>query len=153
MPSSQHVPLRLLLADDDIDDRFFFKEALDKLSISTQLTTIDDGERLMTYLSENAHKLPDVLFLDLNMPRKNGSECLKELKLNNKLQQLPVIIYSTSLHEAVADELYENGAHFYVRKTNLTELKKVLHGVLKMMIEKKFTRPLRNEFVFSRVKK
>ncbi|MES2395590.1 MAG: response regulator [Bacteroidota bacterium] len=150
---SSKEPINILLADDDIDDCFFFKNALSKLSISTQLKTVDDGERLMTYLSECSDKLPDVLFLDLNMPRKNGSECLKEIKLNKKFQHLPVIIYSTCLHEAVADELYTNGAYYYIRKASLEELQKVLHRILTIMVEKKITRPLRNEFVFSLVEK
>jgi CheY-like chemotaxis protein len=143
--------LHILLADDDIDDCFFFKNSLSKLSITSRLTTVDDGERLMTYLSKYSDNLPDVLFLDLNMPRKNGSECLKEIKLNKKLQHLPVIIYSTSLHEAVADELYNNGAHYYIRKANLNELQNVLHRVLIMLAENKFAHPLRNNFVFSLV--
>jgi len=139
----------ILLADDDRDDCFFFKDALNDLEISTHLTTMDDGERLMNYLSKNSGKLPDVLFLDLNMPRKNGSECLKEIKLDKKIQNLPVIIYSTSLHETVADQLYKNGAHYYIRKGDLAELRKVLEKVLTMMNEKKFERPQRNKFVLS----
>ncbi len=128
--SNSHAPLHILLADDDKDDRFFFKDALSKLSIPNKFTSVDDGEQLMSYLTKNSHTLPDVLFLDLNMPRKNGAECLTEIKLNKKLQHLPVIIYSTSLHETIADELYENGAHYYVRKGDLVELKKTLQRVL-----------------------
>ena len=139
--------LDILLADDDRDDRFFFDKALKELPIPTQLKTVEDGEKLITYLSQHPLKLPDVLFLDLNMPRKNGSECLAEIKSNEKLKQLPVIIYSTSLHEDVADLLYKNGAHYYVRKTELTELKKILLHVLTLMIERKFIRPSRKEFV------
>lgn len=145
------IPFQLLLADDDRDDRFFFKDALSELPIATHLTTVDDGERLMDYLLKNVYQLPDVLFLDLNMPRKNGSECLKEIKLNKEIQNLPVIIYSTSLHEAVADELYKSGAHYYVRKTDLTELRRVLQQILTMMAEKKFERPERNKFILSLV--
>jgi len=139
----------ILLADDDLDDRFFFGDALSKLSIPTQLTTIDDGERLISFLTKNVHQLPDVLFLDLNMPRKNGAECLIEIKLNDKLKQLPVIIYSTSLHEEVADELYKNGADYYMRKTSLIELKNGLYQVITMMTEKKFARPPRDKFILN----
>lgn len=151
MISSHKASIHILLADDDRDDRFFFQDALSELSIPTQLTTVEDGEKLMTYLSENSDKLPDVLFLDLNMPCKNGPECLAEIKSNKQLQKLPVIIYSTSLHDTVANELYKNGAHYYIRKTDLTELKKVLYRVLTMMVEKKFARPLRNKFILSLV--
>lgn len=141
--------LHLLLADDDKDDRFFFKKVLSELSIPTSLTVAEDGEKLMAYLSKHNKNLPDVLFLDLNMPRKNGSECLVEIKSSKKFKDLPVIIYSTSLHEEVANLLYEKGAHYYIRKTDIIELKKVLHYILKRLAENKFTRPKRNEFVLN----
>lgn len=144
--SNVQKSIHILLADDNRDDRFFFKDALSDLSISTILTTVDDGERLIAFLNKNSSKLPDVLFLDINMPIKNGSECLKEIKLNKLLQHLPVIIYSSSLPELVADELYKNKAHYYVQKTNVIELKKVLKNVLTMLMDKKFDRPPRNRF-------
>lgn len=137
----------ILLADDDKDDRFFFKNALDDLTIPTHLITVEDGEQLMTYLAENSDNLPDVLFLDLNMPRKSGAECLAEIKRDKKFQSLPVIIYSTSLYKTVADELYKMGAHYYVQKTDLTELRKMLQRVLTMIAKEKFNRPSRNKFV------
>lgn len=148
MPQPQET-IHLLLADDDLDDRFFFNDVLSELPVLTRLTAIDDGERLISYLSENSKQLPDVLFLDLNMPRKNGFECLTEIKLNNKLQQLPVIIYSTSLHEAVADELYKNGAHYFMRKAGINELKNGLQQVITMLVEKKILRPSRDKFVLN----
>lgn len=144
--------IHILLADDDKDDRFFFKKALCALHIPTELTSVEDGEKLMTLLSENSDNLPDVLFLDLNMPRKNGSECLLEIKRNPKLKNLPVIIYSTSLHDDVADILYKNNAHYYVRKRNYHELEEVLLYILTLMLEKKFSRPTREKFVLNHIK-
>jgi CheY-like chemotaxis protein len=146
---SKIKPIHILLADDDQDDCFFFSEALGKLSIATQLTTVDNGERLMTYLSRNSTELPDVLFLDLNMPRKNGAECLREIKQNKKLKELPVIIYSTYLHSTVADQLYKNGAHYFIRKGDLPELRNVLKKVLTMIADNKFERPSRNKFILN----
>jgi CheY-like chemotaxis protein len=140
-------PLRILLADDDDDDRFFFNIVLKELSIETQLTTAHNGEVLMQLLTENEQQLPDVLFLDLNMPRKNGSECLAEIKSNEKLKDLPVLIYSTSMHEDVADLLYAAGAHYYIRKTDILELQLVLEYTLGLMIGNQFTRPPRNKFI------
>lgn len=145
-----HSSLNILLADDDKDDRFFFAMTLSEMPVATNLETVPDGEKLMEYLSK-AKELPDVLFLDLNMPLKNGTECLTEIKNNKKLMQLPVIIYSTSLHENVADQLYEIGAHFYIRKSDLAELKKVLQYVLNLITEKKFIRPPRDKFILSPV--
>lgn len=138
---------RILLADDDRDDRFFFDKALKTLSFPTKFETVDDGEKLMEYLRKNSGKLPDVLFLDLNMPRKNGAECLAEIKADKALKDLPVIIYSTSMHEDVADVLYKNKAHYYMRKTNILELQALLERILPMMEENQFARPPRSKFV------
>ncbi|MEO6305494.1 MAG: response regulator [Bacteroidia bacterium] len=138
-----------MLADDDMDDRFFFDKALKVLPIPSELITVEDGAMLMEYLSKNATQLPDVLFLDLNMPRKNGSECLGEIKKNNLLKHLPVIIYSTSLHEDVADVLYKTGAHYYIRKGGMADLEKTLLNILTMIKEDKFVRPPRNKFILS----
>jgi CheY-like chemotaxis protein len=142
-------PLIVLLADDDKDDRFFFAKALESISIKTVLITVTDGERLLDHLLKNSEKLPDVLFLDLNMPRKNGSECLEEIKTNKKLLQLPVVIYSTSLNNNIADVLYQKGAHFYLRKTGLNELTDLLENTLTSMIKNKFLRPEREDFILN----
>jgi CheY-like chemotaxis protein len=142
-------PLRILLADDDRDDRYFFGQALQELAIPAKLSTVEDGEKLISYLYKHMTKMPDVLFLDLNMPRKNGAECLSEIKACKKLQSLPVVIYSTSLHDDVADVLYANGAHYYLRKCDFSELKKTLKPILTRMAEKRFERPRRDHFCIS----
>jgi len=141
--------IKILLADDDRDDRFFFKEALSELPFSTLLNTFEDGEQLLNYLTENIDNLPDVLFLDLNMPCKNGSESLTEIKLHKKFQQLPVIIYSTSLNSSIADQLYKTGAYYYIRKAGLLELKNVLHYILNLIVKNKFSKPKRNKFILN----
>jgi CheY-like chemotaxis protein len=151
MKPKHNFPLHILLADDDRDDRFFFDKALESLPFPIQFISIEDGEKLMSFLLKNSEKLPDVLFLDLNMPRKNGSECLSEIKSNEKLKQLPVIIYSTSLHEDVGELLYKNGAHYYVRKTDFSELKKILQRLLTMIVENKFRRPSKDKFILAPV--
>lgn len=144
--------LHILLADDDEDDRSFFQMALDKLEFPGNLKTVRDGEQLMDYLDEYSDSLPDVLFLDLNMPRKNGSECLNEIMASDKLKQLPVIIYSTSLNDTIGNVLYNHGAHYYVRKCEFNELTKLLQRVLSEMIHTKFVRPKRDSFVVNFVK-
>jgi CheY-like chemotaxis protein len=141
------IPINILLADDDIDDRYFFNKVLQSLPIQTKLETVENGENLMIYLAENSENLPDILFLDLNMPRKNGMECLSEIKKDEKLKNLPVIIYSTHQHERNSDKLYEKGAHYYVRKTDMIELAKALQYILNLMVENKFARPGKDKFV------
>ncbi len=136
-PKQQHVPLNILLADDDTDDRLFFDNALKKLPISTHLTTINDGEQLMNYLSENSEHLPSILFLDINMPRKNGIECLSEIKQNKKLKNLPVVMFSTSNSGDEISMLFKTGAHIYVHKPNdFAQLIELIHHALSIATEK-----------------
>lgn len=138
----------LLLADDDDDDCIFFKEALDELSLSVVLATVHDGVELMGYLEAAADNLPDILFLDLNMPRKNGYECLTEIKDIESLKQLPVIIFSTSLDSKNVDLLYDMGATYYIRKPgDFSKLKKVISDALAKASENNFGQPERAQFI------
>lgn len=138
----------LLLADDDDDDCIFFKEALDELSLSVVLSTVHDGVELMGYLEAAADNLPDILFLDLNMPRKNGYECLTEIKGIESLKQLPVIIFSTSLDSKNVDLLYDMGATYYIRKPgDFSKLKKVISDALAKASENNFGQPERAQFI------
>lgn len=134
----------VLLADDDIDDCFFFAKALKEIPIITHLTTVDDGEQLMKYLTENLENLPAVLFLDLSMPRKTGFECLSEIRENKKLQDLPVVMFSTAYSQDITyeqhmvDMLYKIGAQDFIRKPNdFVKLKQIIHNTLIMVTEKK----------------
>src|ERR1043165_6124750 len=90
----------ILLADDDKDDRFFFDKALGSISLPSDFVAVEDGEKLMSWLRKAA-KLPDVLFLDINMPRKNGAECLAEIKSDPVLKKIPRIVYSIPLRNDV----------------------------------------------------
>jgi CheY-like chemotaxis protein len=142
--------LNILLADDDTDDCYFFKEALKEFSLSTQLTAVHDGEELMHQLTKETNELPDVLFLDLNMPRKNGFECLSEIKLNKKLNHLPVIIYSTSFHTKIADMLYRNGVTYYISKpTEISKLKKTVQDIITHIAEGNTSQPAKENFVLT----
>jgi CheY-like chemotaxis protein len=142
--------LNILLADDDKDDRFFFKMALDALTTPTELVAVVDGEKLMDYLSENAHLLPDVLFLDLNMPRKNGFECLSEIKSNRVLKQLRVIIFSTSYEQEVVNLLYINGAQYFMRKpAEFSQLKKIIQQTVTLISKGNGAQPSRENFVLT----
>jgi CheY-like chemotaxis protein len=126
--------LQLLLADDDEDDCFFFKEALEELPVATQLTTLHDGEQLMQWLTTRTGPLPDALFLDLNMPRKGGYECLEEIQTDQRLRQIPVIILSTSFMKEGADRLYQKGAFACFRKpANFLQLKQLIRQTLSLL--------------------
>ena len=139
----------ILLADDDKDDCHFFKVALDELRINVQLTTVHDGEKLMLLLNKD-EALPDMLFLDLNMPRKNGLECMSEIKENPGLKNLPVIIYSTSFQKDIVDLLYKQGAQFYICKPNgFSELKHVIYEAITTAVQLNYLQPPKEKFVLS----
>jgi len=142
--------LNILLADDDIDDCIFFKSALAELLLPTELTAVNDGEQLMDHLTNETTVLPHVLFLDLNMPRKNGFECLLEIKKNEKLNHIPVIIFSTSFEKEVVNELHNNGAHYFIRKpTQFSKIKEIIQESLLLIVQEDITQPTRENFVLT----
>ena len=142
--------LNILLADDDIDDCIFFKEALHELLLPTHLTTVHDGEQLMQLLTDETYELPHVLFLDLNMPRKNGFECLLEIMMSQRLNKLPTIIFSTSFEQQVVNLLYQNGAQYFIRKpSEFSQFKKIIHQSLTLIALGNITQPNKENFVLT----
>lgn len=137
-------PLNILLADDDMDDRIFFEKALKEISLDTTLRTVHNGEQLMEDLARHADPLPDILFLDLSMPRKTGFECLAEIKENKKLKDITVIMFTTSftrgfdLEDNLKNTLNRMGAYDYIRKpADFNELKQIIEKTLIELISKR----------------
>ncbi len=123
--------INITLADDDEDDRLFFTDAFSELKINTRVNTFNDGVELMQYLNDVNAILPNVLFLDLNMPRKNGIECLLEIKKNDRFNDIAIAIYSTSSSEEHVEETFVNGANIYIKKpSDFNTLKKILSDVV-----------------------
>jgi CheY-like chemotaxis protein len=123
--------IHIILADDDEDDRLFFTDAFDELKINTKVNTFNDGVELMNYLNQPEAILPNVLFLDLNMPRKNGIECLDEIKMNDRFNDIAIAIFSTSSSEEHIEETFVKGANIYIKKpSDFSKLKKVLSDVV-----------------------
>jgi CheY-like chemotaxis protein len=142
--------LNILLADDDTDDCIFFKEALEELIISTDLTTVHDGEQLMELLMDEENELPHILFLDLNMPRKNGFECLSEIKQNVKLKDVPVVIFSTSFEQEVVNRLYKNGAQYFIRKPSVfLQFKEIILHALLLILDESISCSTKENFVLT----
>ena len=131
--SNDLTPLQIFLADDDEDDRIFFSEAIDDLKMKNKLTLFNDGKDLMNYLNDPEANLPDILFLDLNMPYKNGLDCLKEIRANDRFKNVSIAIYSTSSSDEDIENTFIEGANIYIKKPNdFSELKKVIKGVFHM---------------------
>ena len=126
-PVKSHV----LLADDDEDDRLFFKEALESLNLNTTVSTVYDGNKLMEFLENESNLLPDIIFLDLNMPCLNGFDCLDEIRRNPRLKNLTVAIYSTSRTDQDVENAFVKGANVYIHKpADIDALKRVMLEVL-----------------------
>ena len=129
----------ILLAEDDSDDYIFLAEALNKTAGPHALLRAANGLECLSLLKK-APKLPDLIFLDLNMPIKNGLECLCAIKDNDALDDIPVIIYSTSHYIKDIDAAYKNGAHYYIVKPAdadmLIDVLQVVFKKLSLTLEK-----------------
>jgi CheY-like chemotaxis protein len=146
----QHVPLKVFLADDDPDDRLFFADALSELTIKSDVTFFQNGVELMDYLLDPETPLPNLLFLDLNMPLKGGIDCLKEIRRTEELRNLSVAIYSTSGSQQDVENTFILGANIYIRKPNDYEnLKKVLSEVLQRSWQYETSELNRENFLLS----
>lgn len=140
--------LRILLADDDVDDCDFFKDALGELEIAASLTVVGDGVQLMNFLALEGKNFPSALFLDLNMPLKNGHECLLEIRAIDKLKFMPVIIYSTSFNTDVVNALYSSGATYYIRKpAEFKSIKDVIQKSINLISGLNGAQPAKENFV------
>jgi DNA-binding NarL/FixJ family response regulator len=123
--------LHVVLADDDPDDRELFATALKEVDEDTHLITVEDGESLFSQLK--TMQPPDIIFLDLNMPRKNGRECLAELHIDKRYDGVAVIIYSTSMSPQEMEDAWALGAACLIRKPDsYTALKEVIQKVLQI---------------------
>lgn len=143
-------PIKIILADDDKQDCLLFSDVVDELPLPTALTIAHDGEELMERLTNETIDFPDVLFLDLNMPRKDGFECISEINVSDNLKGLPVIIFSTIYDKEIADRLYNYGAYYFMRKpSDFSELKNVLHLALTNIAMTTNSQPTRENFVLT----
>jgi CheY-like chemotaxis protein len=114
--SDDHLNLSVLVADDDEDDRLLFEEAVEKIHPVIKVQSVENGYELLAAMREG--NLPEIIFLDLNMPGKNGRDCLKEIRQHNKWNKVPIVIYSTSSSQKDISETFRDGANLYLIKPN-----------------------------------
>ena len=121
----------IFLADDDDDDCVLFQDALNEVAHDHELVIAYDGQELLEVLEARVPPEPRIIFIDLNMPRKNGIECLQEIKRVDKLKGIPIIILSTSSQAESVEAAYTYGADRYVTKPGTyAMLKKTIVTVL-----------------------
>ena len=142
-------PIKVILADDDKDDQQVFEEAINETAIPVDLTTADNGQELMDNLHDPSIPNPDIIFLDMNMPLKNGKECLEEIKNDEDLKDIPCIMYTTSTSDKDIEETYKAGAHLYVPKPTLfSSIVKILKKILRLNWKEFIKKPIKS-FVVS----
>jgi CheY-like chemotaxis protein len=121
----------ILIVDDDADDRELFCEAVQDIDKAIQCITVSNGEAALKLLDKENGPLPDYIFLDLNMPRLNGKQCLALIKSAPPLQHIPIIIYTTSkLKEDITETKRLGASYFITKPSKLKDLKKAISMVL-----------------------
>ena len=120
--SSAKKEIVILMADDDDDDFLLTQKALKESKLLNKLIRVKDGEELIDYLNQTGeyegkeNERPGVILLDLNMPRKDGREALKEIKSNRDLSEIPVVVFTTSKAEEDVYKSYQLGVNSFITK-------------------------------------
>jgi CheY-like chemotaxis protein len=123
----------LFIVDDDTDDQEIFAAAVNEVDESINCIAVDNCEEAIQMLKDNPDELPDFIFLDLNMPRINGRQCLVELRKLAHLKRVPVIIYSTSSLKKDIEETAQLGADMFLTKpTKFDDLCEALNNVISL---------------------
>ena len=126
MNTSVTKPFRIIIADDDNDDVQLTKDCFSENKLPIHVSDVGDGQILLDHLKEmtdssKTKQLPQLILLDINMPRKSGFEVLEELKQDENLRKIPVVVFSTSHDSQDVERAYELGASCFVSKPNSFE--------------------------------
>ena len=120
--SAPGKPIVILMADDDADDRLLAQDALAECKLPNELHFVENGDELLDYLhrrgkySQTSAPRPGLILLDLNMPRKDGREALREIKADPELKRIPVIVLTTSKADTDISKIYDLGANSFISK-------------------------------------
>lgn len=137
MSTDSKQPITILVADDDADDRMMIKDAFAESRLANPLHFVEDGEELMDYLHRRGKfsdpaksPKPGLILLDLNMPRKDGREALKEIRADEALRRIPIVVLTTSKAEEDIYRTYDMGVNSYITKpvtfVSLVDIMKIL---------------------------
>ncbi len=137
MPNKNPKSIVILVADDDAEDRMLVKDALDESRLANHVNFVEDGEELMDYLrnkgkytDKQKYPTPGLILLDLNMPRKDGREAVKEIKSDAALRVIPIVVLTTSKAEEDIIKTYDLGVSSFITKpvtfSSMVEIMKTL---------------------------
>ncbi|MGB3144207.1 MAG: response regulator [Maribacter sp.] len=140
----------IAVVDDDQDDRELFIDVVKEIENCLEILQFENGSTFLNYLKKSKSDLPNLVFLDLNMPMMGGMQCLVRLREFVNAKELPVVIYSTSSSTQYIDEAYSLGANLYIPKPNdFNALKRCVDSVLKMVLEEKMKIPTKETFLYT----
>ncbi|TND08250.1 MAG: response regulator containing a CheY-like receiver domain and an HTH DNA-binding domain [Bacteroidetes bacterium] len=114
--SISKIKLEILIADDDAEDRMLITDALRESKYKDQISQVENGEELIHFLNGKSNRRPDLILLDLNMPKKDGREALKEIKSDKRLKNIPVVVLTTSGSDDDIEKTYSLGVNSYITK-------------------------------------
>jgi CheY-like chemotaxis protein len=120
---------RLIIVDDDRDEHFLLRESIGECHFDPEIKTVQDGNQLLSLIKNEPH--PDLILLDLNMPKKSGLECLCELRADQESRDLPVVVLSTSTCLSDIEACFEHGASlFFSKPYDFESMKKLIDGIM-----------------------
>jgi DNA-binding response OmpR family regulator len=138
----------VLIAEDDEDDFEIFSSAINEMPFEILLSRAEDGNVLIKFL---ANEIPDILFLDVLLPCKDGRACIREIRSNKRFDELPVITYSSIRQEETIEFFYREGANLFVFKpSSFNELKEILQKILSINWKTTMYFPPKAQFVMNR---
>lgn len=147
MKTSGFWQIKIFLVDDDSDDRELFNQSLIESGLGFELTTFEDGGKFVPYLSE-VDIYPDIIFLDINMPKVDGVECLKKIRSNDNFKNIIIIMFSTSANNSHVENTYKLGANLYVIKPlYFQDEVAILMKIANMLEENKFSQINKDNYV------
>ncbi|HET9053992.1 MAG TPA: response regulator, partial [Cyclobacteriaceae bacterium] len=127
------------------------EEALRQGSLPRRIAQVPDGVAALERLHDPDAPRPDLILLDLNMPRMNGFECLQEIRKSERLKPIPVVIFSTTSQTQAIDKVYEQGADYYIRKPNtFAMLKEVIERMLEIDWAAHHEQPAKENFLLNK---
>lgn len=142
--------IKIFYAEDLDSDRILFNIAPLEARLSFNLTTANDGQEAMVMLNKSTDYRPDIIFLDLKMPFKDGHECLQEIRFNEKFARIPVIIFSASFHNSDVTRAWQNHANLFVQKPmDINEQIQIMKKLFAIDWKDYFPHPSLDKFVLT----
>jgi CheY-like chemotaxis protein len=135
-----------LLVDDDEDDSDIFKEVASEIKTDATVKNVDGYRSLIEYLEESAAALPDLIFLDINMPGKDGMQLLQELKADSRYRNIPIVMYTTSSSPSLIEKARALGAYAYIHKPDTLA---VIRNIFRQILNADWTQARGNNFFLS----